>query len=101
MPDYVADDYSDIARRHAELYGVLAGQSVPAKRWGIWYAAPDRPPGWCRVDSVVGKWSLVRTDEDPLPTLFDSEIDARECIDNKPRGAWDTTLMSPRVFEGF
>lgn len=101
MVDFAADSYADIARRHAELFGAAVLRAPVKARWAIWFEPGDRDPGWCRIDGITGKWGLSRSDSDPLLSLFDTEHDARNCIDNKRGGAWSTDDMAPRQFEGW
>lgn len=69
MPDYLADDYADIARRMAELGLARARDGL---RWGLWYA-----DDWLYVrEGRLRKCGLTGI----APTLFDSVKAADACL---------------------
>ncbi len=72
MPDYLADDYSGIAKRMRELN---LNTDAPTQ-WGLWY---DSEKKWCWITSD-GRIRACRVDD--KPTLFSSEGDARHTIKN-------------------
>ena len=105
MVELVADAYSDIARRlreiEAEKRGATAAFGVSGLGWAIWYAPPDRVPGWCRVGlTVTSGWGVCRSGDEANVSLYPTRESAQNVIDLKTRGSFKQEHMYAREFDG-